>query len=279
VTIKIVTDSTCDLPEAVIAQYGITVVPLHIHFGGRSYLDGVDLSGREFYQDMLVDTPAPTTAAPAPHKFRHVYQTLADQGATEILSIHVAGNLSATLNNARLSAQQFTPVPVTVIDSQQLSLGTGFLVHTAAKAAARGQPAAQIVARLQAQITQTHVFAVLDSLDFLRRSGRVNPLLAALGGLLQIKPLFKMHCGTITYQKLRTRKQAVRQLIHRLKLLTPTEYIAVIHSHAPELAGALRRQMQPLLPGDIPLVEVSPIIGAHVGPGDRRTVGAARSVR
>jgi len=139
-SIRIVTDSTCDLPEATTNEYGITVVPLYVNIGSRSYLDGVDLSREEFYERLPDYDPPPTTAAPGPERFRRIYEGLAANGATEILSIHISISLSAVVDSARSGAQQTKAVPVTVFDSRQLSLGTGFLVAAAAQAAAKAVP-------------------------------------------------------------------------------------------------------------------------------------------
>jgi DegV family protein with EDD domain len=152
VSIKIVTDSTCDLPESVIARYGITVVPLYINLGPKGYLDGVELSRQEFYERLPTYNPLPTTATPGTDMFRKAYDKLAGEGASEILSIHISISLSATVDIARLAAKEMHSVPVSVMDSRQLSLGTGFLVERAALAAAEGCSMSEIMAVLEDQI-------------------------------------------------------------------------------------------------------------------------------
>jgi DegV family protein with EDD domain len=267
-TIKIVTDSTCDLPEATVAEYGITVVPLYINFGDQSYLDGVELSRQEFYKRLPDCDPLPTTAAPGPEVFRQTYERLADEGASEVLSIHISISLSATVDVARLGAKETGAAPVTVLDSRQLSLGTGFLVLTAAKAAAEGRSMDEIISLLEEQVSRTHVFAALDTLEFLRRSGRMNWAMASLGTVLQIKPLLKMYDGNPTAERVRTRNRATKRLINLLSDLVPLEKVALVHTHAPDRAEALRQQVQHLLPeGEIPSVDITPVIGAHIGPG------------
>jgi len=149
-SIQIVTDSTCDLPESVVADYGITVIPAYINVGDESYLDGVELSRQEFYHRLPAWESSPTTAVPGPEVFRQAYERLADEGATEVLSIHISISLSAISNSARLGVKETDRVPVTVVDSRQLSLGTGFLVETPAKAAAEGSSMDEIMALLQA---------------------------------------------------------------------------------------------------------------------------------
>jgi DegV family protein with EDD domain len=184
--VRIVTDSTCDLPAETIARYDIRVVPLYINVGKESFLDGIDITREEFYTRLPGFPEHPTTAVPSPQKFHAIYDALAEEGATEVLSIHISTALSAVVNVAILAAQETTSVPVTVFDSRQLSLGTGFLVETAAKLAAAGSSIAEIQEMLDAQIKRTHVFAVIDTLEFLRRSGRMNSFIANIGTLIQL---------------------------------------------------------------------------------------------
>jgi DegV family protein with EDD domain len=267
-TIRIVTDSTCDLPEALVAEHGITVVPLYINFGDQSYLDGVELSRQEFYERLPDCDPLPTTAVPGTEVFRQTYERLADEGATEVLSIHISISLSAVLDMARLAAKETDAVLVTVLDSRQLSLGTGFLVLTAVQAAAEGRSIDEMITLLEEQITRTHVFAALDTLEFLRRSGRMSRVMAGLGSVLQIKPLLKMYDGNPTAERVRTHKRATERLISLLSDLVPLERVALVHTHAPDRAKALRQRVQHLLPeGEVPSVDITPVIGTHIGPG------------
>lgn len=268
-SIRIVTDSACDLPESVVADYGIAVVPFHINIGHQSYLDGMELSRQEFYERLPEYDPLPTTAAPGPEMFRQVYERLAIEGATEILSIHISAKLSGVLNPASLGAQATDVVPVTVFDSRQLSLGEGFLVLTAAKAAAANCSMAEILALLEEKIPRTHVVAALDTLEFLRRSGRMSWALSRLGNLLRIKPLLKMHNGEPAVENVRTHRRATERMIQILTAIVPLEELALVHTHAPDKAEALWKQIQQLFPRDkAPLcVEVNPVIGAHIGPG------------
>jgi DegV family protein with EDD domain len=266
--IKIVTDSTCDLPEAIVTEYGITVVPLYINFGDQSYLDGVELSRQEFYERLPDCDPPPATAVPGSEVFRQTYERLADEGAAGVLSIHISISLSAIVDMARLGAKQTDAVLVTVFDSRQLSLGTGFLVLAAAKAAAESRSMGEIIPLLEEQISRTHVFAALDTLEFLRRSGRMSRVMAGLGSVLQIKPLLKMYDGNPTAERVRTRKRATKRLISLLSDLVPLEQVALVHTHTPDRAEDLRQRVQHLLPeGAVPSVDITPVIGAHIGPG------------
>ncbi|MRS04618.1 DegV family protein, partial [bacterium] len=193
--IRIVTDSSCDLPVEIIDRYGIRVVPLYINVGNQSYLDGIDLTRDEFYKKLPNFSEQPTTAVPSSQKFRAIYDALADEGATEVLSIHISTSLSAVVNVANVAASETKTIHVTVFDSKQLSLGTGFLVESAAKLALAGSSVPEIIMALNEQIERTHVFAALDTLQFMHRSGRVNSLMSTIGKILQIKPILKMYDG------------------------------------------------------------------------------------
>jgi DegV family protein with EDD domain len=267
-TIKIVTDSTCDLPIALINALDITVIPLFINVGEQEYRDGIDLSRQEFYERLPQFRPSPTTAAPGPDTFHRAYERLASEGATEILSIHISIKLSGIVDIARQAARETSIVPVTVFDSRQLSLGTGFEVLTAAKATAQGNSIHEIIELLNDQISRTHVFAALDTLEFLRRSGRMNATISRLGELLQIKPLLKMFDGNPTAERVRTHKRAIKRVVELLNEAAPFEQVAILHSLAADQARALLDEIKPLLPdGNILFEEITPVLGAHIGPG------------
>ena len=180
-SIRIVTDSTCDLPQELIQKHHISVIPMYINVGVQAYRDGIDLSRQEFYTRLPDFKPAPTTAAPSPENFRQIYEQLAGEGATEILSIHISIKLSGVYEIAMQAAREITTIPVTAFDSRQLSLGTGFQVLAAAQAAEAGCSMSEILVLLESQIVRTHAFAALDTLEFLRRSGRMNFAISFLG--------------------------------------------------------------------------------------------------
>lgn len=266
--VRIVTDSTCDLPAETIARYGISVVPLFINIGEQGFLDGVDLTREEFYKRLPSYPVHPTTAVPSPLKFRAVYDSLVDAGATQVLSIHISVALSAVVNVARIAAQETSTVPVTVFDSQQLSLGTGFLVETAAKMAADGCEIEEILAVLNEQARRSHVFAVLDTLEFLKRSGRMNKYVAGLGTLLQLKPILTMHNGKPGTERVRTRERATQRLLELLQGVGRLERLAIVHTHAPERVAELRSLAAQFMPSDaVWAVDITPVIGSHIGPG------------
>jgi DegV family protein with EDD domain len=270
-TIRVLTDSTCDIPAETAAQYGIVIVPAYINIDDESYLDGVELSRTQFYEQLPGYQSPPTTAAPASGTFAEAYKKLAEEGAAAIISIHVATSLSGVLNAARLGTEMVEDVvPVTLFDSMQLSMGLGLLAITAAKAAAAGKTTAEIIAMLEERRSRTHVFAQLDTLEYLRRSGRVNWAEFGIGTLLQIKPLIHVYNGQVEMrEKIRTSKRAMAQMIQYAAELGPLESIALLHTHAIDKLEMFRQQTKHLYPSDeTPLaVEVTPAIGAHVGPG------------
>ena len=266
--IRIVTDSTCDLPEEIVSQQEITVIPLHINVGEKTYLDGVDLTRTEFYTQLPEYSPAPKTAAPGPEVFMQAFEGLADEGASAILSIHISETLSATINSARIAAEQFTRIPVTVLDSTQLSLGTGFLVEKAAQMASLGKTVEEIISALKEIMKRTYVFALLKTLEYLRRSGRMNFAIAKFGEILQIKPLLHMNMGKATAYRTRTQKRASARLLAWLDEYAPYEKLAIVHAGVQEEAEALYEQVRSFFPeGKVPIVQITPVLGAHLGIG------------
>ncbi len=267
-TVRIITDSTCDLPAKVVSELGIRVIPLYIHVGDRDYADGIDITRDEFYQKLPLFTQHPSTAVPSPAKFHAIFDSLADEGASEILSIHISETLSAVVNVARTAAAETTSLPVTVLDSRQLSLGTGFLVQTAAELAMQGSSVSEILPALEEQIKRTHVSAGLDTLQFLRRSGRMNGVISTIGELLQIKPILKMYDGISGVERVRTHQKSVARLVEMLKSHSPFEKIAFLHSNALESVHTLQEEIRQLLPNREIWVEmINPVLGAHIGPG------------
>jgi DegV family protein with EDD domain len=268
-SIRIVTDSNCDLPQEVIDEYGITVVPMVVNIGAESYLDGVEMSRQAFYEGLPGFASHPTTSVPSPGEFYEAFEHLASEGADEILSIHIATSLSAVANSARLASEELDGVSVTIFDSGNLTLGTGLQVLAAAKAAADGQSMAEIVTMLEDLAARTYCFAALDTLEFLRRSGRLTRFQASLGSVLQFKPILTMNAGEFEMERVRTRSRALARVVELVEELAPLEELTLVHTHAPEAALHLWQDARHLFPTDgRPMsAEVTPVIGAHIGPG------------
>ena len=236
-TLRIVTDSACDIPDDQLDALNITVVPVYINIGEYSYLDGTELSRHEFYSNLETYQPYPRTSAPAIGSFAETYANLANQGATEILSIHIAASLSNTWNAARLGAEATGTVPITVFDTKQVSLGAGLLVIAAAEMASAGCPVAEIIAYLTTHLAHTRLFGMLNTLDSLRRSGRVNWAEFGIGTLLQIKPVMMISDGAISVlAKVRTRKRAIKYMMDQVANFGPFEKFVVAHVNAPDAA-------------------------------------------
>ena len=266
--IRIVTDSTCDLPEAVVNEHGITVIPMYINQGENSYRDGVDITRDEFYRQLPGFRPAPSTATPSTEAFCQTWTELADAGAQAILSIHLSEKLSATVNAAHVAAEEFTRIPVTVLDSSQLSLGMGFIVEKAAEMAKLGHKMEDILASLHELMKRTYVFASLNTLEYLRRSGRMNSAQARFGEFLQIKPLLHMNQGEPVAHRVRTQGKATERMMEWLAEYAPFEKLAIVHAGVVHEAEEMLQRVKHYLPnGEIPVVQITPTLGAHLGVG------------
>ena len=227
------------------------------------------MSRQVFYEGLEGFDAHPMTSAPGPGTFVEAFERLADEGASEILAIHVAGSLSAVVNSPRLAAEEWDRIPVTVHDSGNLTLGTGLQVLAAARSAAEGSTMEQIVALLEDLSTRTYCFAALDTVEFLRRSGRLTRFQSSLASILRIKPLLKMNHGEFDMERVRTRGAALARVLELVGELGPLEELALVHTHAPEEAEALGREAARLVPEHIASqsAEVTPVIGTHIGPG------------
>ncbi|MBK9926727.1 MAG: DegV family protein [Anaerolineales bacterium] len=267
-TIGIVTDSTCDLPQNTIHELGITVIPLFINIGDKGYLDGVDITRRDFYTNLPTYNTHPSTGTPGTDAFTQAYNNLSAQGCTEILSIHISKSLSGTVEVARAAAREFKQIPVTVRDSDQLSIGTGFQAEVAARMASAGKTMKEILTALDDLMSRTYVTARLDTLDYLRRSGRMNAIMAGLGSLLQLKPILTMKNGQPGSERVRTTARADSRLIQMLEEHRPIERFALLHTNASEKAEAFRARIAHMIPPDKSVsMDITPAIGAHIGPG------------
>jgi DegV family protein with EDD domain len=236
--------------------------------GDKSFLDGVDLTRSEFYTKLPNFNPHPTTAAPGSEVFTRAFDRLADEGAQAILSIHISETLSVTVNSVRIAAMQFTRIPITVLDSGQLSLGLGFIVERAAQLAESGREPQEIISGLNNLMERVYVFASLKTLEYLRRSGRMNFALARFGELLQLKPLLHMNMGKATAHRTRTQKRATARLLEWLAEYAPYEKLAILHAGVQEEAEALYQQARPYFPQDAVLIaQITPVLGAHLGVG------------
>lgn len=266
--IGIVTDSTCDLPQYFVEQHELEVIPSILVIDGKEYVDGVDISREDFYHQLPSLRTQPTTAAPSIGEFSSRYDSLFARGCDHILSIHAAGKLTSILNVARQAAQDFAD-KVTCVDSTSLSLGLGFQVLAAAEAAELGLRAA--LEAVESTRQRLHVYAALDTLENLRRSGRVPAAVTILGGLLNIKPMIELIDGEVKpLAANRTTKQSNEKMLSSLLQFGPLERLAVLHTgaeaRAREFLHMLMQKASQSVPRDILMVNVTTVIGTHVGP-------------
>jgi DegV family protein with EDD domain len=264
--IGLVTDSTADIPSEVQAQHGIEVVPALINIGGRSYEDGREISREEFYTRLPHMKPPPTTSAPSVGAFQAKYEKLFKGGAEQVISIHAANSLSGIFNAARLAAQGFGE-RVKVLDSEQLSLGIGFQVLAAAEGIARGAVLVELLSIVDSVRRRVRVVALLESLEYIRRSGRVSWAKAMIGSLLHIQPLVELRYGIVhRLGQARTRLQGITRLTEALNSFGPLERLAVLHTNAEAAARQLLEEVKSRVPVLPFIVNVTTAIGTHVGP-------------
>lgn len=268
--VRIVTDSTADLPAEVIDSLGITVVPLHIYFGDHAFLDGVSIAKEEFYQ-RLTDRNAvpPRTAAPSTGEFADVYTRLADQ-ADGIISIHLSPKLSATHSAARMAAESMAPLHrIVVIDSATASLALGLLVKHAATMAAQGATIDEIVATVESLTPRTQFFGVLATLEYLHKGGRIGGAAALLGSMLHIKPVVGLRDG-VAYpiERVRGRQQAVERLIQRVASYGNLLHLAVGHTTDEHGMEVLANRLSESFPVERMLkARCGATLGTYLGPG------------
>ena len=261
----IVTDSTADIPKELATQYQIHIVPNIVVIDGQSLEDGKDLSRREFYDNLPLMKTNPTTSTSSPGVYQQLYGDILKRGADQIVSIHASSQLSGIFNAASLGAQAFGE-QVKVIDSENLSLGLGFQVLAAAQAALT-QPLDGILSVVKDVRNRARLVAMLDTLEYVHRSGRVSWARAQIGALLRIKPFLEIKDGVVLSKgKARTRKNGIQRLRKMLLDLGPLEQLAILHSNAEADARELLAEMTPRVPTRPLLVYVTTVIGTHVGP-------------
>jgi len=274
--VAIVTDSTSSLTQAMGQEYGIHVVPVYLTFGTQTYRDGVDLDAEQFYRLLRGSKQLPTTSQPSVFDFVQVYTTLSKQ-TEAIVSIHLSHKMSATLDSAWAAAKQLPDVPIHVIDSRSTSLGLGLMAIAAANASAAGQDAAGVVLLVEGLIPKMHVIFTVETLEYLRKGGRIGGATALLGIALSIKPVLYLRDGqTEPLEKPRTRKRAVQRVLSLMAERVgshETVHAAVLHCAAPGEAQALAEQVAARFHcAEVLTTEAGPIIGTHAGPG---TLGVA----
>ena len=266
---RILTDSTSDVPPEIAQRLGIVIVPAYVQIGNHSYRDAPaagNLSREEFYQQLPSMPTVPTTAVPPIHDFAAAYRSVIGE-AKEVIAIMLSASLSNMYNIAQLGAQEVSELEIHVIDSEQVTMGLGWIVIAAAEAAAEGKHAQAILTVIEDMKSRVHVFAMLDTLEYLRRSGRVSWARATTAHMLRIKPIVEVLCGNVNSTgQARTRRRAIEQLIELTRALGPLERLAALHTYAPDI-GSFQHRLADLYRSEpLPTVAVTTIIGTHVGP-------------
>lgn len=265
--IRIVTDSSCDLPDEILQRHRITVVPLTIRFGEKGFIDREELSIDDFWVRLSAAKDLPETAAPSVGRFQDVYRELSYAGADGIVVVTISAGISATHQSASLAADQLrSGIPVRVIDSRLVSAALGLGVLAAARAAEAGGTIDVVEATAREAVASSNLFAALDTLEYLKRGGRIGSTAAFFGNLLDVKPLITFAEGVVSAGgRVRTRRKAIKAVLDHLESLESVAEVGVVHSNPPDLdefLGALRERGH-----DDPLVaRLGPVVGAHAGP-------------
>jgi DegV family protein with EDD domain len=271
--VRIVTDSACDLPQHVADELGIDIVPLTIRIDGHEYVDRADLTPAEFWAKCAASATLPETAAPSPGQFEASYRRLAAEGASSIVVINLSGALSATMQSAELAARGVTDIiPITVVDSQQCTLGLGAIVMDCARLAAGGASHQAVVDRARDLATRTKVWGALDTLENLKKGGRIGNAKALLASVLSIKPIIEVRDGKVEEGgKQRTRSKALAFLVDTLAKAGPVENLMVINADCSDV-DAFVEMLRPHYAGEIVVGDIGPVVGSHAGRG---TIGVA----
>ncbi len=276
-SIRIVTDSSCDLPDAVVTEHGVRVVPLSIRFGDEEFIDREELTTAEFWARCSRQDTLPETAAPAPGQFEQTYRELIAEGATGIVVVSLSGALSATIQSAELASRSIDEIPIRVVDSRSATLGVGTIALACARLAAEGASIDEVEALAVDRASRTKVFGALDTLENLKKGGRIGNAKALLATALSIKPIIEVIDGAVEQGgKQRTRSKALKFLVDKV-----AEYegrisdLAVLHADCSD-DDQFVELLRPHYDGEIVVGEIGPVIGTHTGRG---TIGVAFDVR
>jgi DegV family protein with EDD domain len=275
-SVRIVTDSTADLPPELAAALGITVVPLQVAFGNEVYRDGVDLTPEQFYAKLPGSPVMPKTSQPSVGTFEAVYERLC-RDTDSILSIHISSSLSGTCGSAVIARDTFrNRCNIEVVDSRLASMGLGLVVLECARLARDGASLRELDHHAKRMIPNVHILFAVETLEYLQRGGRIGRAQALVGSLLSIKPLLKIEEGEVRpVEKVRTRLKALDRLVEFVELFADVKQLAVVHAAATDDVQTFLKRIEPLVPREKVLVsQMGPVVGTHVGPG---TIGVVAS--
>ena len=275
--IRVVTDSACDLPQALADELGITIVPLTIRFGSEEFVDRQDLTPAEFYARCAASPVLPETAAPSPGAFEAAFRSaFDDDGADSVVCINISSGLSATMASAQNAARALDGRDIRIIDSRSVTWGLGSQVVAAARAAADGTSADDIVPLVEDMVRRTRVYGTLDTLENLKKGGRVGGAQALIGSLLSIKPLIAVMGQVEEAGRARTRSKALKAMVEKVRAAGPVENVGVMHGSAPDIEEFLTLMSEVVPRDEIHTGEIGATIGVHGGP---RVMGVTFQVK
>ena len=268
-TVRVITDSTADLPPEMAAELRIEVVPLNVHFGTDTFRDGIDLSADEFYERLVASSRPPTTSQPSVGAFLEVYQK-ALEGADEIVSVHISAKVSGTWNSAVQAREQLSDSSkVTVVDTGQASMGLGWVAVAAARAAQAGASMDEVASLARSAAEQVRVLFLVDTLEYLQKGGRIGKAQAMFGSVLAIKPILTIQEGEVhPLERVRTRGKGVARLVQLVQEAAPLQSMAVLYTTTEDEARALAERLGPCVPsGQVIVGRLGTVVGTYAGPG------------
>jgi DegV family protein with EDD domain len=270
--VKVVTDSTADIPRSLVEELDITVVPLNVHFGDKTYLDYVELTSSNFYDMLRTNPEHPRTSQPSPGDVAAIYEKLIRDGSP-IASIHVSSGMSGTFQSAVLAKDLVKSGRIEVVDSRMASMGLGLSVVEAARAAQGGMGIDEVIGQAKRTMAKTKVFFAVDTLEYLARNGRIGKAQALLGNLLSLKPILTLDDGIVSaYEKVRGDKKVFPRMVEimgeMLEAGRPPARCAIVHADCPDRAEALKAAVESAYsPTEIIVGGLGAVVGTHVGPG------------
>ena len=266
--VRIVTDSCSDLPAGLVERHGITVLPCYVVMGDETYRDGVDISADHFYQQLATTPRLPTTAQPTPADFQQVYAELIGQG-DQVVSIHVSGKLSGTLNSANQAKAAIGPdAPVEIIDSQLASAPLALAVLDAARLVESGLGFEAVAQQVRDSLTLHDAYFMLDTLEYLQKGGRIGKAQAFVGSMLNVRPILRLQDGEVLpVERPRNRERARRRLVELVRGLAPVRQMTVLYSTDQTLAQSTIEELRDMAPEEgIIEARFGPILGVYLGP-------------
>ncbi len=269
--VRIVTDSTADIPVTQAEALNITIVPLTVFFGDDAYLDNIELDNAAFYKKLQESKDLPKTSQPSPAAFEEAFTRLINEGADAILSVHLSSKLSGTYQSACTArdalSENLKEIPIEIVDSQSISIGMSYPVIEAAKKAQSGANLEEIKTCLLDQLSRTRILAVLDTLEFVKRGGRIGGARALLGNMLSFKPIISLKDGEVVpLEQPRTRNKAYARVAQLVDDMKPIEYIAIAEA-SDDVGQQLAQALKTTYSGEIPIYKLGGVLGTHTGPG------------